>query len=448
MKRLLVLLAMVFAADSMAVSPAVQTPNVSAAQWKAMQKQAFDKSETIFTRAQKMDGLLAQYRTMSNAYDADNSPAFRIIFSQYLSWYQTYIGDYAGARRSYSIRQVAEANDAPSPLTDARFQQKPALDAIAALAKDRQAVFFNEAHNLPITRTLTIQMLERLRKEGFDYFAAETLYESDDKLQQRGYPTSESGFYVEEPLYAEMIREAIRLGYKVVAFDSTTDAGGDAREREQAKHLYDRVFFHNPKARLVVNSGYAHTQKDGKYLDGKAMAFYFKQATGIEPLSIEQTMMLQHEIPEHDHPYFRAAFATTHPEQPVVYVDTAGKPWSLKPAWYDVSVFFPPESMNRERPTWLGLNGMRLPYSIGSDVCDNRFPCLIEARYAEESDAAIPADRIMLTTGARPTETASNFNVLYLRPGRYRVTGKDVGNRQLGRSNITVGDAPATGTRS
>ena len=61
-------------------------------------------------------------------------------------------------------------------------------------------MFFNEAHNVPLTRTLTVELLARLRAEGFNYFAAETVYASDTDLQKRGYPTAKSGFYTMEPI--------------------------------------------------------------------------------------------------------------------------------------------------------------------------------------------------------------------------------------------------------
>src|SRR5262249_12383867 len=147
--------------------------------------------------------------------------------------------------------------DAPSPLDDAHTAQ-PALAAIPLLAKDRQAIFFNEAHNAAITRTLTVALLEKLRAEGFTHFAAETLYETDADLAQRGYPNESSGFYTQEPVYGEMVRTALKLGYTVVAYEAVSDASGDAREREQAKNLVERVFKKDPKARLVVNAGYAH----------------------------------------------------------------------------------------------------------------------------------------------------------------------------------------------
>ena len=135
-------------------------------QWQQAQKVAFDRSEKIYTEALKRNGLLAQYKAMRDAYRADKDKAFRIVFGQYMSWYQTFIGDYPGAHESYSIRQLAARDDAPSPL-GGDWSPKPALDAIAGLARGRKAIFLNEAHNVPITRSLTVQLLPRLRAEGY-----------------------------------------------------------------------------------------------------------------------------------------------------------------------------------------------------------------------------------------------------------------------------------------
>jgi hypothetical protein len=128
-------------------------------QWAQAQKAAFEKSEKVYTEALKRTGLLAQYRAMRDAYRSDNNRAFRIVFGQYLSWYQSFVGDYVGAHDSYSIRQLPGSDDAPSPLKGG-YTPQPAIEAIAALAKGRKAVFFNEAHNVPLTRTLTLELLQ------------------------------------------------------------------------------------------------------------------------------------------------------------------------------------------------------------------------------------------------------------------------------------------------
>jgi hypothetical protein len=161
---------------------------MSPSQWRAAQLVAADKSDQIMRDARKQQGLLGQYVHMQLNYDLNHERAFQVIFGQYLSWYQTYIADYNGARNSFSIAQPPQADDGGSPLAST-YRMQPAADVILAMSKDRKAVFFNEAHSAPITRTLTIELLAKLRAQGFNYFAAETLYDTDHDLQTRGYPT-------------------------------------------------------------------------------------------------------------------------------------------------------------------------------------------------------------------------------------------------------------------
>jgi len=417
----------------------------SPAQWQALQLKAAQKSETIMQDADRHKGLLAQYQVMRYAYNDDKDPAFHLIFGQYLSWYQTFIGDYPDAAASFSIKQVPLPDDSPSPLSSAGYTARPALDAIPELAKNYREVFFNEAHNVPLTRTLTVQLLGKLRAEGFNYFAAETLYQSDTKLASRGYPIKDSGFYTEEPICAEMVRTALKLGFKVIAYEALSDATGDAREAEQARNIYRQVFQKDPSARLVLDAGYAHIQKSGVFLNGSSMAEHLHKLTGIDPLSVEQTMLFPHQSSDDDHPYYTAVMRQLQPKTPIVFVDTAGKPWTLRPG-YDVSVFFPPQQMLRGRPTWLSLGGLRNSYFIDGDRCARSYPCLVEARYADEDGDGVAADRLVLDPIPLNTVLHEHINnghyapnsELYLRPGKYRLTFSAEDASVLYQQNITV----------
>ena len=125
---------------------------------------------------------------------------------------------------------------------------------------------------------------------------------------------------------------------------------------------------------------------------------------------------------------------------------------TLKPKAYEVSVFFPPDVIESDRPTWLDLAGLRKPYSVsGSQYCQDQYPCLIEARYADEGDDAIPADRLVLN----PVEKAERLEdrlimgshgvtqaSLYLRPGTYHILSTNEANRTLYRADITVEGPP------
>jgi len=420
----------------------------SAAAWQAQQAAAEDKADKLLTEAKQHKGLLSQYMALRQDYTTDDTPVFHMIFGQYVAWYASYVGDYPGAMGAFAIKQSPQPTDAPSPLAQGGYVAQPALDAIPELAKNYQVVLLNEAHNVGLTRSLTVPLLSRLYAQGFRYFAAETLMDSDTGLQARGYPNHDSGFYTEEPIYGEMIRTALKLGFKVIAYEATTDvATADAREAEQARHLYERVFEKDPHARLVVNAGFDHIVKNGVYLGGKSMAEHLAKLTGAAMLSVDQTSMYPRPSSKGDHPYYTAVMEQQHPNAPIVFVDTNGRPWSLRSA-YDVTVFFPPEKLERNRPTWLTLGGLRKARLVSADGCRDHYPCLIEAYYSDEGPDAIPADRIVLdqvplTTsisgvpayGSMQSVPSGN---LYLRPGSYQLSFIADGDKVQHKETITV----------
>ena len=244
-----------------------------------------------------------------------------------------------------------------------------------------------------------------------------------------------------------MVREALRLGYRVVAYEALSNAIGDAREAEQARNLVRDVYTDHPDARLVVNAGYAHIQEQGKYLGGLAMAQHFTRLANIDPLTVEQTMMIPHEKITGDHPWYRDVVSKLAPKQPIVFVDDNKNAWSLKKA-YDLSVFFPEETLQRGRPTWLAMGGMRIPFQISGRICDLDYPCLVEARYEGQPDQAIPADRYVIEFKGRIAgygdilrSSTDPYPIaeLWLRPGKYVILARDRSNVIHHRQSIVVG---------
>ena len=88
-------------------------------------------------------------------------------------------------------------------------------------------------------------------------------------------------------------------------------------------------------------------------------------------------------------------------------------------------MILPPTNLVNGRPDWLALGGERIATPIGLDLQPASLPCVIEARYASESDAAVPADRALVERADIPT-------VLFLRPGEYRVAAFTGSGRVFG----------------
>ena len=390
----------------------------------------------------------------------------RLVARQLLATTESELGLYGQALRDFPI-DTRKVYTEPTP-APAEWQAVDAADAIARMAAGRRLVLINEAHHDPHTRELTLQLLPRLKAAGFTHFAMEALGDQDPGLAGRGYPLLTSGSeYMHEPLYGEIVRKAVALGFVVVPYESD-NASTAGRESGQAKNLYARVFAEHPEARLFVHAGYAHIDKSKGRLGGAApMAAELARLSGIEPLSIDQTQFREAN-PEVPHAAYDQLLATFHPTEAIVLerrAPAAGAPpvWSSDPVLHDVSVILPPDGNSvrtvvttytaisgwsqldgkplpskllateedQKRPDWLGLGGLRLPFAIDGSLCKGKFPCQLEAFYADEPDTAVAADRFILLQ-------SDAHSALYLPPGDYRLRIRDPDGKVLSENAIAV----------
>ena len=463
--------------------------------------QVFDgQARELLRKMQQQPNDLARYVYLVQAMP-DLSAWNKQLAAQYVSFSQCELGIYSQAVLSFPL-SISMPPNLELPRVD-QWRGVPAAQAITAMARDRRLVMINEAHHDAHTRQLTLELLPRLRALGFNYFAAEALLAADSSLSERGYPVQGSGTeYLREPLYGDIVRTALRLGYHVIAYDAGTP--GQGRERQQARNLYRQVFAHDPTARLFVHAGYAHIDKaPGRLANMEPMSMLLKELSGLESLSIDQTEFLEVSLDEAD-AYHRLvkAFPTTQPE--VLLSRAGGKPWSAQPTLYDVNVILPPSlsmaafgektstpaepdagsapshdtpdamptSMTAimlrpqlgmatygedsprgresstsaarphgrsalvtttvmQRPAWLSLDGQRHAFPISTALCKAITPCVVEARYANESDHAIAADRYAFMAG-------NSSSTLYLRPGNYQLRASNVFGGTLSAQTLTI----------
>ncbi|WP_232823467.1 hypothetical protein [Dyella sp. C9] len=386
-------------------------------------------SRDLYTETAHIKNDLARYLYLKEVMP-QLSQDDRLIDQQLLSSTEDELGLYDEAILHFPFdNRVQTPVPLPSPND---WQASDAANEIAKLATNRRIVMINEAHHDAHTRELTLALLPKLRAEGFNYFAAEALSNSDTGLMQRGYPIATSGSeYLHEPLYGDIIREAIRLGFHVVAYESDADVLAD-REAGQARLLYQQVFAKDPHARLFVHAGYAHIDKAPGNLGGtiQPMAMQLKQLSGFDPLSIDQTRWRDiGPMPRTD--LYQQLYAQFPVEGPSVLISRqSGSVWASDPTRHDVDVILPPSGHQR-RPHWLALAGTRQPRVVSSEICQRQLPCVVEARYANEGPDAIPADRYVFSAD-------NTMNTLYLRPGTYRLVAWDRNGHTVSERNLTV----------
>jgi hypothetical protein len=284
-----------------------------------------------------------------------------------------------------------------------------AVDFICRNLKNRRIVMLNEAHHLPICRLFAIQLLDSLKRNGFNYLAMETLL-SNNKINERGFTTLGEGFYNQEPMYAELIRQAVLRGFKIVYYDYNEEClpppdahrfyCNNRREEEGAKRIA-KIFKKDAKAKVFVLVGYGHNLKDyyvtqRQRREGqkwKFLAIQLKEKLGFDPLSINQSDMVEGSIRAYENPLYRCVWRTFAPQESVVLVKKDGKSW-LKPeteTMLDAYVFHPRTS--QEIPyEWLGKVGFK---KNTLDVSDLKDGYLTQVFYKNELDLvgkkAIPA---------------------------------------------------------
>ena len=212
----------------------------------------------MFTGLSQQPNDLARYvylvKTMPDLPVSDRGLAMQMFAST-----EDELGLYNEALRDFPLKSHVAA-DTTLP-TAAEWKAADAADVITKLAANRRLVLINEAHHDAHTRQLTLALLPRLRALGFNYFAAEALLDKDDQLKQRGYPVKNSGTeYLREPSYGDIVRLALKLGFKVVSYDVDNGAIQE-RELGQAENLNRKVFAKDSTARLFVHAGYAHIDK-------------------------------------------------------------------------------------------------------------------------------------------------------------------------------------------
>lgn len=262
-----------------------------------------------------------------------------------MSWEMSFIGAYDKTLEVWNVtNKKVYTTKKDSLLNIAQYEIKPAKNILLNLVKDKQVVMFNEAHHLPHHRITTMSYLEEMHELGFRYLGVEGLKENGDSLMNRKVPTINSGYYIKEPQYSNLLKKAISLGYTVFNYDD----GGRGKEREitQAKNIA-RILQSDENAKILIHAGWGHIREDTTILGG-LMAYEFKKETGIDPFTINQTRFNEQSKIEFEHfiyqklDYFDVPSFLVNKTDQTIYTDYIT----------DVIIFHPRTSKRNNRPNY------------------------------------------------------------------------------------------------
>lgn len=301
------------------------------------------------------------------------------------------------------------------------YKALSAKDYILGQAKNTQIVIFNENHNQSLNRFYVHSLLKHFYELGFRYLAIEALF-TDSLINKNKYPLLTNGFYIADPQFANMIREACSLGFEIVKYEAL---GQQLKNREyfQALNIKQQIFDHNPKAKVIIYCGYGHGEESETDTTKMMMAAKLKRMTGIDPFTVEQQYLTNHP----DHNYDPSIYGSIQSDYPVIFfnkvTDSTFIPFGSQSS-YDVFVYHPPIDYKQNRPNWLFKENVYKPFVIEKKKITITYPVLVIAYVADENgDFLIPFDCVEL-------KSKNDDKVLALKPGNYKLVIRNDNNQK------------------
>lgn len=324
------------------------------------------------------------------------------------------------------------------------YQPRGAKDFILSRAESKEAIFFNESPAHPQTRAFVLTLLQDLQEQGFTYLGLEALEREDEEINTRGYPVLNSGYYLKDPVYGDLVRQALAMGFEIFPYQSSPEEQGkalnilkkkgfrggeeklkaSALEWSQAMNIA-RIRRKDSQAKIIVLSSAGHIRE--QTLEGKKhMAQWFKEFTGLNPLTIDQSQMVEY-CPEQIDPLFdklnlkQATVYVKGVKGEEVFVQKDFDPGSDErfKSCYDIQVFHPKTVFKNNRPDWLRMNGLRKTLPFNPDKHDMGYPCMVRAyKTGEDTAFAVPVDVMEVVDASTPV-------ALVLPPGTYQLILRD-----------------------
>ena len=283
---------------------------------------------------------------------------------------------------------------------------------ILARSQDEQILIINESHHRPEHRNFTRSLLDDLYKQGYRYLALEAILSNqhrqytnypvnkynlgDTTIFDRGYPLMKacSGTYVKEPVFGNLIRRALELGFTLIGYEQT----GKTRELNQALNIA-RIFKSDPKAKVVIHCGYGHLiespRQRGNQDPDTLMAGYLKKLTGVDPFTIDQTSYYNY---INLSKYVSTRTKSIHPQ---CFIQDGKTFKSHKPEeqeFWDLTIFHPITSYQGDRPRWLTDNISAKAFIVESSEIVIDFPIRLKLFNKSDRLDAVPIDVIEART--------------------------------------------------
>jgi hypothetical protein len=306
--------------------------------------------------------------------------------------------------------------------------------------KDTDIIMFNEAHDRAQCRGFVLSMLPYFKKAGATHLALEMLYENEHINDLNVH----TGAFTREPVAGQLVREALKLGFKLISYEDTVKGTtATERDRNQARNLLNKIKNNSGIHKTIVLGGYGHTSELMEDTSAfKPMAMYFKELSGIDPLTVNLVSLLQFS-PMGD--FYRDIIeAKADPKPDTLRLITTEDLYSFcsnaygllhEADHYDLFIYYPNVTYVHDRPTWLITSKEKefvpvpLPFEIN--------PVLVQAYVASEIEMTkdynkrIPYDQTFMCEKGKLW--------FALKKGeRYIIVYRDENNNIIFREDLTI----------
>lgn len=264
---------------------------------------------------------------------------FRDYYGQALMTVQTFNGRIIEKDRTNSLFCNPTLKLKQSEVMSDAITPSIAKDYILKNFLYEKVIMFNEAHLYPQHRTFINSLLKDLYDNGYRHLFMEAL---SPEYTYIDYPEREMGIYTNEPCMANLVRNAIRTGFKLHAYDGYAYKN---RDSISAENIY-KVIRENTKDKFLVICGFDHNNENRP----KSLAYYLKKISHINPLTIDLTVYSEPESSDYYNElinYYRIEFPTvlTDPDNKQVFMkNVSGR---------DLYIVFPHTEYVHGYPQWM-----------------------------------------------------------------------------------------------
>jgi hypothetical protein len=371
----------------------------------------------------RINYLFPLYAALQNEQKIKHSFQDKFFYDD-VSDYLTSLTDYQSAlyysAKGYEALSKKGVDSIKSYITDSlrNVQHLDAKKYILDRTAKSRVVMINESQCKPQHRVFTISLLQDLYNQGFRYFAVEAL--NNNAAVKPEVIDISSGRYIHEPISAEMLRIAMKIGFKLVPYqDSVYSHSSFQRELVQAANIY-KVLQEDSSAKIVVQASHGHILEDtiGKYIP---MALAFRRLSDVDPLTINQTDMTEQSDFEYGRIFYDHYIGRYPISKPSVAIKNNQPVDLLATSGYDIVVVHPQTQYKNGRPDWYSMNGLRKEYAA-KPTDKNLY--LVQAYYQSEG---VNKDVGLLIPADQTYNAAENgYYYLYLLPGKYKIVYRDI----------------------